>query len=102
MEYFTVKDWIRIKNIINVSFQIEGKQKAKTKYSKEFKEKQKLIKSTQWFCTECWSKEYLQVHHIDKIKSNNSDINLVLLCYNCHSKYHKHMQWKNQPKWMKK
>lgn len=100
IHYFNEKD--KIKEIVLNILTIEKNRKNKKKiYPKEFKEKRKNIMQS-WFCTECWSNEYLQVHHIDKNINNNFDDNLKLLCYYCHSKYHKHMQWKNPPKWLKR
>ena len=79
-------------------------KKKKKNYPKEFSDKRKILlanaRSNDW-CTACWTIELLQVHHIDKNKFNNDDLNLLVLCYYCHSKEHKHMQWKKPAKWIK-
>lgn len=54
-----------------------------------------------YWCTACWVKELLQVHHIDHDKFNNDDSNLLVLCFYCHAKEHKHMQNKKPAKWLK-
>lgn len=50
---------------------------------------QRIAKSNKkWECRVCKSKEKLEVHHIDKDRSNNSVINLEILCGSCHAKIH--------------
>ena len=82
---------------------VERKNKKK-KYPKEFSDKRKILlddaRGNDW-CTACWTKELLQVHHIDCDKFNNKDENLLVLCFYCHAKEHKHMQNKKPPKWLK-
>jgi 5-methylcytosine-specific restriction endonuclease McrA len=62
----------------------------KSIYPSLFRKKQRILKSCRG-CSKCGSERYLQVHHIDKNKFNNSDDNLKLLCYNCHKEIHKHL-----------
>lgn len=81
----------------------EVKKKIKW-YPAEFTKKSRIIlnNARKWsWCTACWTTELLQVHHIDKDKFNNKDSNLLVLCFYCHSKEHKHMQWKKPAKWFK-
>lgn len=83
---------------------VKTRKNYKKKYPKEFVEKRRFLldiaRNNNW-CTACWFDELLQVHHIDKNKFNNDDDNLIVLCYYCHSKEHKHMQRKTPPKWLK-
>jgi 5-methylcytosine-specific restriction endonuclease McrA len=62
-------------------------------------------------CSECKTKENLQVHHKDRNRKNNSLSNLQILCSECHRKIHKMRKaYKNKnkkyargtPKWKKK
>jgi hypothetical protein len=39
-------------------------------------------------CEECGTKESLEIHHIDRDRSNNSYENLELLCFDCHKREH--------------
>ena len=39
-------------------------------------------------CEECGTKESLEIHHIDRDRSNNSYENLELLCFDCHRREH--------------
>lgn len=94
------KEWITFKKVYHIKF----KKKRKYKYNAEFRRKSKAMlqyaRQNNW-CTDCWSKDILQVHHIDKNTFNNSDENLVVLCYYCHAKHHKHMQHKPPSLWIK-
>lgn len=43
-----------------------------------------------WKCLDCSSSERLEVHHIDKDRTNNKVENLLILCKQCHeSRHHK-------------
>lgn len=42
----------------------------------------------EWVCSECGSREYLQVHHLDNNFRNNALSNLCILCAPCHSRIH--------------
>lgn len=78
--------------------------KRKKSYPKEFSNKRRVLlwqaRKDNW-CTACWTKELLQVHHIDHDKFNNQDSNLLVLCFYCHAKEHKHMQGKKPAKFFK-
>lgn len=96
-----IQEWIKIETIIEIK---KDRKNKKNNYNSEFKEKSKILLSIarDWsWCSDCNSKEFLQVHHIDKNIKNNSDENLRVLCFYCHSKFHKHMQWKKPPIWLK-
>lgn len=71
-------------------------------YPKEFTKKRKRLlynaREQEW-CSHCWSKLLLQVHHMDKDINNNDDSNLVVLCFYCHWKYHNHLR--KPPSWLK-
>ena len=52
-----------------------------------------------WICQKCYvnfnhNRSYLQVHHINGVKSDNKEGNLKVLCKYCHSQepYHEHMR----------
>lgn len=90
--------------LMEYKFPLKKERKNKKKdYPKEFSFKRKKLledaRNYKW-CTDCGLKELLQVHHIDHNIFNNTDENLSVLCYYCHSKYHKHMQWRKPPKWL--
>jgi hypothetical protein len=58
--------------------------------------------SKNWICEDCGiqhkqNKNLLHVHHLNSIRSDNSYMNLVAVCKECHSKYpgHKHLHKKN-------
>lgn len=58
---------------------------------------EKTRKGVNWMCQECGihlekHKNFLDVHHIDGNKSNSLSTNLKVLCVECHSKIHSHMQ----------
>ena len=46
------------------------------------------IKDRDIICQDCGSSEWLGVHHKDLNRLNNSLNNLILLCWECHSKKH--------------
>lgn len=57
----------------------------------------KIRKESNYTCQQCGIrlekyKKFLDVHHIDGNKSNSSRTNLQVLCVECHSKIHSHMQ----------
>ncbi len=82
----------------------EIKEKKKKWYPVVFQKISKMLLKVarkEFGCVKCGSKEFLQVHHEDKNIQNNALYNLSVLCFYCHSQYHKHMQWKNPPKWLK-
>lgn len=98
----TMKKYIRIDAmyVFEVPKNEKKRKNKKRKYPKEFmKIRKELLKI--WYCSDCRSTKYLQVHHLDKDIHNNSIDNLMVLCYYCHSKHHKHMQNKRPPKWIK-
>ena len=39
-------------------------------------------------CEECGSSEFIEIHHKDKNRRNNSKENLAQLCSKCHQKKH--------------
>ncbi len=50
-----------------------------------------------WICQECgkdfqYLKRLLDVHHINGVKSDNTPLNLKVLCKECHAKHHPHMK----------
>jgi len=48
-----------------------------------------------WICTDCGNKfepHQLDVHHINKIESDNRESNLKVVCKDCHAEYHTHMK----------
>ena len=49
-------------------------------------------------CEDCACKKdgksELHLHHIDGNKFNNTPVNLKVLCWKCHTKYHSHMRKK--------
>ena len=57
-----------------------------------------------WTCEECTinleesGRKFLDVHHIDSNKANNSESNLEALCIKCHSEKPAHRWVKNQPR----
>ena len=66
------------------SFEIYGKE-----FNKELK--QKIRKRDNYTCQECGYTEEqlgynLHIHHINYIKKNNDESNLISLCKSCHSK----------------
>lgn len=72
-------------------------------YPQEFnkKLKEKIRVRDGFKCVECGVPEkelfrFLDIHHIDENKRNNSDHNLVSLCHSCHRKIHNTKQdWIN-------
>lgn len=51
----------------------------------------KIFRDSYWdiqYCQECWATNQLQIHHIDKNKTNNKPGNLIKLCLECHIKKH--------------
>ena len=79
------------------------KSRFKSRYSNKFREKSKELKveaRNNRGCCLCGSHEYLTVHHANLDVDNNSDENLVVLCWDCHSKFHRHMHKK--PDWLPK
>ena len=71
--------------------QSDIKVKKKRLYSVEFKRMNKRIRAEHKHCEQCPSDKYLMLHHIDKDIDNNIRENLVLLCFDCHKKHHKHL-----------
>lgn len=78
-------------------------KKKKKNYPYEFQKKSKNLlkdaRSGRW-CKDCWCIKKLTVHHLDIDIYNNIDDNLVVLCWECHSKYHSHMIWNKPPVWL--
>ena len=54
----------------------------------------RLKKEKDYTCEDCKkkAKEYLHCHHINHLKHDNRQINLRVLCRDCHSEYHSHMK----------
>lgn len=46
------------------------------------------LKKKHTSCTLCKSNKYLDIHHIDKNRRNNSVKNLIILCRSCHRRVH--------------
>lgn len=47
----------------------------------------KIIQRDKW-CVECYTKDNLQVHHINQNKEDAREVNLVTLCKSCHIRLH--------------
>lgn len=66
-------------------------------YPDNWSELSRKAKERVWYiCEDCWldcskTKTWLQVHHKDHNKWNNSVMNYEVLCYSCHAKHHSHM-----------
>lgn len=91
----------QIRGIIGdkIRTRLEEFKKNKSRYPQIFRKiSKKMLKNG--VCNDCNTRNYLTVHHIDKNKYNNLITNLVVLCWDCHSKYHNHMH--KRPKWLKK
>lgn len=75
------------------------------KYTSDFQEVSKAYReSVGWKCEECLAnlnqqnlRQYLHVHHLDGIKSNNNRSNLRALCIECHSKQDHHNHLSHNP-----
>lgn len=55
----------------------------------------KLRNRHNWICTDCGNKfesHQLDVHHINKIESDDRESNLKVVCKDCHAEYHQHMK----------
>ncbi len=78
-------------------------------YSNDFAKISKdYRKSRKWHCEECKKdlsdkrmRQYLDVHHIDGRKHNNSEDNLRALCIICHSKQPKHKHMETQQRYQR-
>jgi 5-methylcytosine-specific restriction endonuclease McrA len=72
-------------------------------YTKDFYSiANELKRKKNHICEGCYKdlsqdKKFLHVHHIDGIKSNNSDDNLKVVCINCHTNEHEHGHMKLLP-----
>ncbi|MBN8827240.1 MAG: HNH endonuclease [Sphingobacteriia bacterium] len=70
-------------------------------YTKDFDEvRKKIIEKRGTNCEECnlnlrYDLKNLHVHHINAIRYDNSEENLKLLCYYCHSEQYNHVHMKN-------
>lgn len=80
----TLKEIGKLKGLYKITYKKEG-------YSSEFRRISSLLLKDA-VCSDCGKDKTLQVHHIDKDKKNNSQENLVVLCWKCHAKHHKHMR----------
>lgn len=50
----------------------------------------RILNNNNWECQFCFNKsENMEIHHLDKDRTNNCDNNLIPLCRNCHRKLHK-------------
>lgn len=47
-----------------------------------------VLERDNYVCRKCGSMKRVSIHHIDWIKDNNSELNLVVLCSSCHSRLH--------------
>lgn len=47
-----------------------------------------VLERDNYICRKCGSTKRVSLHHIDWIKDNNSESNLVVLCTSCHSSLH--------------
>lgn len=47
-----------------------------------------ILKRDNYKCQSCYHSSYLQIHHIDGDKKNNSEDNLIVLCRRCHRMVH--------------
>ena len=69
-------------------------------YSADFSDiSDRMKRAVRYKCEECGfdcsangHKKYLHTHHLDGDKSNNSPLNLKVLCLDCHGKEHHHMR----------
>jgi hypothetical protein len=77
----------------NNRFWKDGRSYEEDKYGGLFTEylKETIRKRDNYTCQECGLSDndiLFHVHHIDGIKTNNTESNLILLCASCHSKVH--------------
>ncbi len=59
-------------------------------YEFDYKLKSKIKDRDNNSCRSCFSEQYLHVHHIDYVKSNIDEDNLITLCNRCHGKIPHH------------
>ena len=108
-EYRSHKGYMQVytdteKENIRIQKEIHKNNRKNSGYGTVFKQKARkmLSEARVWtWCVRCSSAKLLNVHHIDKNKNNNEDCNLMVLCYDCHSEHHKHMQGRKPPVWLR-
>jgi len=90
----TLKQKYKNKEIAS-SFYIDGRYKNDplsdyNLYNGQFTQelKKEVRQRDNWTCQKCGKKRSAVCHHIDEDKSNNIIDNLIILCKNCHAKYH--------------
>jgi 5-methylcytosine-specific restriction endonuclease McrA len=91
-----VEEKRRLKQALNQYYKQHYLRKGK--YSSKFKRIAKQIKNDKKYCEICSGIEGLMVHHKDIDRNNNELSNLILLCFNCHKQFHKHLRL---PNWIK-
>lgn len=65
--------------------------------------RKEIVQRDNHACTECESKQHLQVHHIDGNSHNNNFSNLITLCRTCHKAIDKQARKESRDaerKWM--
>ena len=110
-ENFDYKDFFDIHEsyrLANLNFQ-DYKTAPINSYTNDWIKKSKIYReSKNWTCESCninlseeKKRKFLHTHHIDSSKVNNSNLNLMALCIECHSKKPKHEWIKNNPDYKK-
>jgi len=78
---------VKVDKILNPGYK-GGPKPKKHVYSRNYRKR--CFKLWEKKCVICGCENYIQVHHIDGVPSNNSQENLIPLCLPCHlSKVHK-------------
>ena len=91
---FNIKDALKIKDQVGNNYNLECSYTPNI-YSHDFpKIAKRLKKAKNYTCEECGTikKNGLHCHHINHQKSDNREINLQVLCKNCHVEIHSHMK----------
>lgn len=71
---------------------LNGRERAPKKYGKDwYSQRKRCLKRDGYKCSQCQSKENLNVHHWEpyRFSYDNRLINLITLCENCHIEIHK-------------
>lgn len=82
--HFTGQAWSKNKVLKDINSYIKPKFKKEALAKKRGKRICNKCKRSTWF----GKKIPLEIHHCDKDRTNNDDINLELLCKNCHAIKH--------------